>query len=163
MQRRLQWQQILVCIKVWSKTFMILSTRLVLGHFWRPRVTERQFSIFTSVLWEPYVILLIIFHTRTVQPVATCRQSPYLHKPAIVIVTSFSLWRHSRVSRLRRSQLPSHYDVILIVTSFATELVTPTVTDVSTLRTGTLPRLIYRDAGGLIGCKRTCMASRFNI
>jgi len=25
-----------------------------------------------------------------VQPVATCRQSPYLHKPAIVIVTSFS-------------------------------------------------------------------------
>jgi len=31
--------------------------------------------------------------TRAVQPVATCRQSPYLHKPAIVIVTSFSLWR----------------------------------------------------------------------
>jgi len=30
--------------------------------------------------------------TRAVQPVATCRQSPYLHKPAIVIVTSFSLW-----------------------------------------------------------------------
>jgi len=24
--------------------------------------------------------------TRTLQPVATCRQSPYLHKPAIVIV-----------------------------------------------------------------------------
>jgi len=31
--------------------------------------------------------------TRAVQPVATCRQSPYLHKPAIVIVTLFSLWR----------------------------------------------------------------------
>jgi len=31
-------------------------------------------------------------NTRAVQPVATCRQSPYLHKPAIVIVTSFSLW-----------------------------------------------------------------------
>jgi len=28
-----------------------------------------------------------------VQPVAACRQSPYLHKPATVIVTSFSLWR----------------------------------------------------------------------
>jgi len=27
------------------------------------------------------------------QTVATCRQSPYLHKPAIVIVTSFSLYR----------------------------------------------------------------------
>jgi len=29
----------------------------------------------------------------------------------------------------------SHYDVIVIVTSFATELATPTVTDVRTLRT----------------------------
>ena len=39
----------------------------------------------------------IAFFTRTraVQPVATCRQSPYLHKSAIVIVTSFSLWCYS--------------------------------------------------------------------
>jgi len=29
----------------------------------------------------------------------------------------------------------SHYDVILILTSFATKLATPTVTDVRTLRT----------------------------
>jgi len=36
-----------------------------------------------------------------VQPVATCRQSPYLHKPAIVIVTSFSLWRHSHCDVIR--------------------------------------------------------------
>jgi len=36
----------------------------------------------------------------------------------------------------------SHYDVILIVTSFATELATPTIMDV---RTDTLPRLIYKD------------------
>jgi len=35
-----------------------------------------------------------IFQTRALQPVATCRQSPYLHKPAIML-TSFSLWRHS--------------------------------------------------------------------
>jgi len=34
-----------------------------------------------------------LYFTRAVQPVATCRQSPYLHKPAIVIVTSLSLWR----------------------------------------------------------------------
>jgi len=36
----------------------------------------------------------------------------------------------------------SHHDVVLIVTSFVTELATPTVTDVyiRTLRTGTLPR-----------------------
>jgi len=39
----------------------------------------------------------------------------------------------------------SQYDVILIVTSFATELATPAVTDVRTLCTDTLPHLIYRD------------------
>ena len=35
--------------------------------------------------------LCIVNLTRAVQPMATCRQLPYLHKPAIVIVTSFSL------------------------------------------------------------------------
>jgi len=40
----------------------------------------------------------------------------------------------------------SHYDVILIVTSFATKLATLTVTDVRTyVPTDTLPRLIYKD------------------
>jgi len=58
-----------------------------------------------------------IIITRTLQAIATCRQLPYLHKPAIIIDV-ISLWRHSRVSRLRRSQPPfylwchSHYDVI---------------------------------------------------
>jgi len=56
--------------------------------------------------------------TGAVQPVATCRQSPYLHKPAIIIVTSFSLWRITRAYGARSPR--SHYDVILIVTSFAT-------------------------------------------
>jgi len=37
----------------------------------------------------------------------------------------------------------SHYDVILIVTSFATELATPTVTD--GVRMDSLLRLIYKD------------------
>jgi len=32
----------------------------------------------------------VYFHYRAVQPVVTCRQSPYLHKPATVIVTSFT-------------------------------------------------------------------------
>ena len=50
----------------------------------------------------------------------------------------------SRAYGARGARSPrSHYDVILIVTSFATELATPTVTDV---RTDTLPRLIYKDA-----------------
>jgi len=66
--------------------------------------------------------------TTAVQPVATCPQSPYLHKPATVIVTSFSLWHLARGARSPHS----HYDVILIVTSFTTELVTPTVADVRT-------------------------------
>jgi len=39
----------------------------------------------------------------------------------------------------------SHYDVIFIVTPFATELVTPTVTDERTYATDTLPRSIYKD------------------
>jgi len=34
--------------------------------------------------------------TRAVQPVATRRQSPCLPKPAVVIMTSFSLWHHWR-------------------------------------------------------------------
>ena len=55
--------------------------------------------------------------TRALQPVATCRQSPYLHKPATVIVTSF-----------------------------ATELATPSVTDVRYVRTDTLTCLIYKDS-----------------
>jgi len=64
---------------------------------------------------------------------------PYLHKPATVIVTTFSLWRRgARSSR-------SHYDVTLIVTSSATELATPTVTGVTNVRTDALPRLIYKD------------------
>ena len=38
----------------------------------------------------------ILTRTRAVQPVATCRQAPYLRKPATVIVTSS--WRHSLLS-----------------------------------------------------------------
>ena len=55
----------------------------------------------------------------------------------------------SRAYGARGARSPrSDYDVILIVTSFATELATPTVTDVRTnvrtyTYTDTLPRLIY--------------------
>jgi len=62
--------------------------------------------------------------TTALQPAATCRQSPYLHKPAIVIMTSFSLWwRHSLLCWL------------------------PPVLrkNVRTLHTDTLPRLVYKD------------------
>jgi len=55
----------------------------------------------------------------------------YLYKPAIVIVTSLSLWRDARSPR-------SHYDVALIVPSFAHRNGRTSVTDI-------WPRLIYKD------------------
>jgi len=49
-------------------------------------------------------------------------------------------------SRAHDARSPhSHYDVIFIVTSLATQLVTPTVTDERTYVMDTLPRLIYKD------------------
>jgi len=43
----------------------------------------------------------------------------------------------------------TNYDVILVMTSLATELATPSVTDVRTyVRADTLPRLIYKDTRG---------------
>jgi len=79
-------------------------------------------------------VSLVVFNlkniTRTVlQSVATCCQSPYLYKPAIIITTSLSLWRHSRIVP---SQPRSHYDVVLIMTSFATVSVTYVRTYVGT-------------------------------
>jgi len=69
-----------------------------------------------------------LVYYRALQAVVTCRQSlclrpiPSATKPAIITMTSFSLWRHSRGSGLRRSQPAtkplfslwrhSHYDVI---------------------------------------------------
>ena len=51
-------------------------------------MTRGWFSVFCS---------LHVIHTRALQPVATCRQSPYL-RPAIITVTSISLRRHSLLS-----------------------------------------------------------------
>jgi len=63
------------------------------------------------------------------QPVATCRQSPFVHKPAIVIDVILMITSRAYGARGARSPR-SHYDVIFIVTSFATEQATPTVTDI---------------------------------
>jgi len=85
--------------------------------------------------------------TRALQPVATCRQSPYLHEPAIVIVTSFSL--------SRRSQPPfplwrhSHCDVIRYWAGHAHRCGRTYVTD-------TLPRLIYKDIVGVERSEISC-------
>jgi len=37
-----------------------------------------------------FVLILVNTRALQVQPVATCRQSPYFHKPAIIIMTSFA-------------------------------------------------------------------------
>jgi len=60
--------------------------------------------------------------------VATCRQSPYLYKPAIVNHCDVILIMTSQAYVARSPR--SHHDVILIVTSFANELATTTVTSV---------------------------------
>jgi len=73
-------------------------------------------------------LYLFSIKTRAVLPVATCGQSPYLHRQdsychcdVIFIITS----------RAYGARSPrSHYDAIPIVTSLTTELATPTVTDV---------------------------------
>jgi len=62
----------------------------------------------------------LVKDTRVVQPMATCCQLPYVHKPAIVIVTLFSFMTRSP---------HSHYYVTLIVTLSTTELATPTITE----------------------------------
>jgi len=38
----------------------------------------------------PFLILYTLLNIRPLQPVATCRQSPYLHKPAIVKLLIYS-------------------------------------------------------------------------
>jgi len=88
-----------------------------------------------SILLSIFICLFI--YIRAVQPVATCRQSPYLHKPAIFIVMSLSLWRLMPTAYGARCIRSPHsrYDVILIVTSFTTELATFIVTEVRMLQT----------------------------
>jgi len=82
-------------------------------------------KIFNNDQQNIFVITTVA--TRAVQPVSTRHQSPHLHKPAIVIATSFALWWRSRCSQPPFSLWHhSHCDVI------ATQLATPTVTDVRT-------------------------------
>jgi len=70
----------------------------------------------------------------------------------IYISQLLSLWHHSHshydVYGAGGARSPcSDYDVILIVTSFATELATPTITDV---HMDTLPHLIYKDVRKMV-------------
>jgi len=80
-------------------------------------------SLITNLIWNAFQEMnkANVEITRALQPVATRRQSPYLRKPAIVIMTSFSLWLHSLL-RWPRPALR---------------------TNVCTLHMDTLPRLIY--------------------
>jgi len=70
-------------------------------------VAEKTVDI--DVIWRHYVTHCHLCKNTTVlQPVATCRQLPYL-RPAIITMTSFSLWRHSRGSRWQPATEPAIY------------------------------------------------------
>ena len=65
--------------------------------------------------------------TRAMQPFAACRQSPS---------SQLFLAPTTLADSVRGARSPhSHYDVILVMTSFATDLATPSVTDVTYVRT----------------------------
>ena len=77
--------------------------------------TERRkcqgFSYRRRIVQTTWKDRALVYFTRAMQPVATCRQSPYLHKPASVIMIiflairrsqpPFSLWRHSHCDVFR--------------------------------------------------------------
>jgi len=117
-----------------------LSVELAFANqFWPPSsAVLRASSVYTS---RCHTSATVLDNTRVVQPMAACRQSPYLHKPAIVIVTSLSLWR---LTLLRHSQPPfslwrhSHCDVIRYWAGHARCYRRTYVMD-------TLPCIIYKD------------------
>ena len=85
--------------QVFHQEKSICNTITLYGENFRASVTVSEFAQLCSPqldIWSQ------LHYTRALQPVATCRQTPYL-RPAIIVVTSFSLWRHSRGSHIRRS------------------------------------------------------------
>jgi len=71
--------------------------------------SDNGYSLFGLIFYTLFCKIRVLISpafilTRAVQPVATCHQLSYLHKPAILIVTSFSLWHHSRGLHLRGLQ-----------------------------------------------------------
>ena len=93
-------------------------------------ITSYAASVSLSIRWMATCCLLFgenLILTRAVQPVATCRQSPYLRKPAIVIVTSFSLWR------LAPTALAALTALIPIMTSLSLWRLAPTALAVPVL------------------------------
>ena len=86
---------------------------------------------------------LVFTYNRALQPVATCRQSPYFHKSAIVIMTSFSLWHHSHGWCLWHSRPTTNQLFSLWCHSLLSWPCPALLTYERTY--GHLPRLIYED------------------
>jgi len=84
--------------------FGVCSRHSYVRQSFQTRSMNRSFIIIITIIINNNNNSSIMF-TRALQPVATCGQLPYLRpvpkatKPAIIIVTSFALWRHSRGSR----------------------------------------------------------------
>jgi len=70
-----------------SKSSVINNTELHSPQRWLPRATESN-RTFIHALYVVDLVLRYLLYTRTVQPVATCRHSPYVHKAAIVKLLS---------------------------------------------------------------------------
>jgi len=95
-----------------------------------------------SCLERYFIVVRLIKATRAVQPVAICRQSPYLHKPPVVIVTPFSLWR------LAPTALAAPVLTMTSLSLWRHSLLSWPRPPLRTYTyvTDTLPRLIYKDA-----------------
>jgi len=112
-----------ICSENWPKVASIFNSELFNQGLWHAKTPAPGAT--SELVTNEHRTKQSIIITRSLQPVATCRQSPYLHKPAIIIMasshydvicksrvvlaptalaapvlimTSFSLWRHSLLS-----------------------------------------------------------------
>jgi len=96
------WAKLIDSLLVWSSSLLQTDTE---------RRKYHEFSYRQRIVQTTWKDRALVYFTRAVQPVATCRQSPYLHKPASVIMIiflairrsqpPFSLWRHSHCDVFR--------------------------------------------------------------
>jgi len=89
--------------------------------------TMLLFAFLTICICVACVFTIVRFLLERCNPSPTCRQSP----SSQLFLAPTALADSARGARSPRS----HYDFILVMTSFATDLATPSVTDVTYVRT----------------------------
>jgi len=121
----------------WSSGCFSVTYQHLLSVYCHCLLFDRHFKMFRFLSWSlifyyHVVFWSVYFVSLVLITLEWCNPWPLVANRHISISQILSLWRHSHydVSRLRRSQFPfslwrhSHCDV------FATELATPTVTDI---------------------------------